>query len=211
MRLKRHNPITNFALRIILWLPFCLLLWYFFAPTLLWPLSILTDWIMVALFPDVIGEVMQLGNEMDVVTSLPLPEEMRAGLPLGYTGDLVFTLNPLIYSYGLPLYTALVIASVGEEGEKWRRWLWGLPLLLLVQLWGVSLDILKTLLFKLGAESANQLTFSPLQKEIVALGYQLGYLILPPVMPVMIWAVFFRDFIVNLVWGCSESETTTMG
>ncbi|WP_419637792.1 exosortase H-associated membrane protein, partial [Thiolapillus sp.] len=39
--------------------------------------------------------------------------------------------------------------------------------------------ILKTLLFKLDPGLSSQLGFSSFQKELVALGYQFGYLILP--------------------------------
>jgi hypothetical protein len=34
----------------------------------------------------------------------------------------------------------------------------------------------------------------------VALGYQLGYLILPSVMPMVIWVVQYRDYLTEMVW-----------
>ncbi|MCU7937106.1 MAG: hypothetical protein KZQ99_19920 [Candidatus Thiodiazotropha sp. (ex Dulcina madagascariensis)] len=198
--LHRIDPVARFALLVVVWLPFCFFMWYFLAPTLNWPLALLTDRIMVTLFPEVIAEIIQLGDRLDVVTRLPLPGEMLARLPEASAGDLVFTVNPLIYSYGLPLFTALVIAVPGEEETKWRYWLWGLPGLLVAQVWGVCFDLLKTLLFNLGPEIAQQMAFSPLQMEVVALGYQLGCLILPPVLPVVIWVVLHREYLAVLVW-----------
>jgi hypothetical protein len=47
-----------------------------------------------------------------------LPPEAIAQMPPGATGELVFSVNPLIYCYNLPLFTALAIAVPGEEGRS---------------------------------------------------------------------------------------------
>ena len=201
----RLNPVGRFFLLVVLWLPFCLFIWYFMAPTVTWPLGLLADWVMTTLFPDRIEAVEQIGDKLDIVTLMPLPKELLAQLPPGSTGDLVFTLNPLIYSYGLALFSALIIAVPGEEATKWRHWLLSLPILLLAQVWGVCFDILRTLLFTMGPETAEQMAFSAAQREMVALGYQLGYLILPPVLPVVIWVILSREYLAALVWGSDEA------
>jgi hypothetical protein len=40
---------------------------------------------------------------------------------------------------------------------------------------------------------------TPLTRELLALAYQLGYLILPAVTPILIWAALHRDFLGELV------------
>ena len=42
---------------------------------------------------------------------------------------------------------------------------------------------------------AEQMGTTPLTRELLALAYQLGYLILPAVAPILIWAAFHRDFL----------------
>ncbi|ODB84861.1 hypothetical protein A3195_07300 [Candidatus Thiodiazotropha endoloripes] len=87
-----------------------------------------------------------------------------------------------------------------DEDLKWNKWLWGLPLLFLFQVWGVCFDGLKTLLFTLGPDVSAQLAFTPLAMDGVALGYQLGYLILPSVLPLVIWVVQYRAYLTEMVW-----------
>ncbi|MET0123307.1 MAG: exosortase H-associated membrane protein [Candidatus Thiodiazotropha sp. 6PLUC9] len=204
LQFRSLNPVAGFILRVIIWLPVCLAGWYYLAPSLVWPVSLLSDWLLTALFPDLIQGVEQLGDRLDIVTLLPLPAELMKGLQPGSSGDLVFTINPLIYSYGLPLFTALAIAAPenpSDEDIKWRNWLWGLPLLLAAQVWGICFDVLKTLIYTLGPEISNQISFSSLEKDGVALGYQLGYLIFPSVLPLTIWVVQYRAYLADMVWG----------
>jgi hypothetical protein len=214
LRFKSLNPVAGFILRVLIWLPVCLAIWYYLAPSLVWPVGLICDGLLVAVLPDVIQAVEQLGDRLDILTLLPVPAEMARGVPSAKGGELVFSLNPLIYSYGLPFYTALVIAAPEDptdEDAKWRNWLWGLPLLLAAQVWGVCFDILKTLLFTLGPEISAKMAFSPIGMEAVALGYQLGYLILPSVLPLTIWVVQYRTYLAGLVWDSTDKLAQPKG
>jgi hypothetical protein len=204
------NPVAGFILRVVIWLPVCLAGWYYLAPSLVFPVALLSDWVLTASFPDVIHGVEQLGDRLDIVTLLPLPASLSKGLQPGSSGDLVFSMNPLIYSYGLPLFTALAIASPehpSDEDIKWSNWLWGLPLLLVAQVWGVCFDVLKTLLYTLGPEVSQRMAFSSIEMDGVALGYQLGYLILPSVLPMTIWVVQYRSYLAEMVWGLAKNSS----
>lgn len=198
------NPVAGFILRVLIWLPVCVAGWYYLAPSLVWPVALLSDWFLTTFFADVIDGVEQLGDRLDIVTLLPLPASLSKGLQPGSSADLVFSMNPLIYSYGLPLFTALTIAAPenpADEDLKWRNWLWGLPLLLVAQVWGICFDVLKTLLYTLGPEISQRMAFSSIEMDAVALGYQLGYLILPSVLPMAIWVVQYRSALADMVWG----------
>ncbi|MEJ2404272.1 MAG: hypothetical protein P8171_08285 [Candidatus Thiodiazotropha sp.] len=197
--MDRRSPVTRFVLNVVFWLLLCLFVWYALAPAISWPLAVLEDLLLGLLFSQQIEAVELLGSQLDVVTRIPLPAEVLSQYPAGMVGDLVVSINPLIYSYGLPLFSALVLATPGGESMKWRQWLIGLPLLLCGQLWGVTMDILKTLLFSFGPETAAHFSMGPLQREALALGYQLGSLILPSVLPLAIWIVLNREFLQTLV------------
>ncbi len=202
-RLRSINPVTAFVLKVVFWLPVCLAGWYYLAPSLVWPVGLFSDWLLTAVFPQIFQAVEQQGSRLDFITRLAPPAELLKGRQPGAGGDLVFSVNPLLYSYGLPLFTALSIATPGAAGNedlKWSRWLWGLPLLALFQVWGVCFDGLKTLLFTLGPEISAQMAFSSLAMEAVALAYQLGYLILPSVLPLVIWVVQYRAYLAEMVW-----------
>jgi hypothetical protein len=98
------------------------------------------------------------------------------------------------------------MATPGDESLKWRRWIVGVLILLLAQTWGVCFEILKTLLFNLGVEINRTMAFSAMQTELTALAYQLGYLILPTVLPVAIWIIQSREFIKKLIKQLPDEE-----
>lgn len=196
------GPVGRFFLAVLLLLPLTFCAWYYLAILITSPLTHVVDWVMAGLFPQVITSVEQQGYVLDVVTRFSPPS--TPGLPAGPTGELVFELNPLIYGYSLPLYTALVLATPGNVNAKWGNWILGMLLLFPVQVWGVCFDILKTLLFRLGTEVGGQLGFSHWQIEGVALGYQFGSLILPAVTPVVLWIAFHRAYLGTLVPGLSR-------
>ncbi|MCB1782281.1 MAG: hypothetical protein KDJ34_19765, partial [Candidatus Competibacteraceae bacterium] len=46
---------------------------------------------------------------------------------------------------------------------------------------------------------AGQMGTTPFTRELLALAYQLGYLILPAMTPILLWAAFHRDFLRELL------------
>jgi len=193
------SPVGRFFLAVLILLPLSFGAWYYMAIVITWPLTYLVDLVMTGLFPQAISAIEQQGYTLDVVTRFAPPS--ASGLPPGRVGEVVFELNPLVYGYGLPLYTALVLATPGKEGAKWGSWILGMLVLFPMQAWGVCFDILKTLLFGLGPEIGGQLGFAQWQIEAVALGYQFGSLILPAVTPVVLWIAFHRSYLATLVPG----------
>jgi hypothetical protein len=189
-------------LAVAAWLPLCFGAWYYMAIVVTWPLTDLMHWLMTGLLPDAIAEVGQQGYRLEVVTRFPPPPQ--PGLPQVPAGELIFELNPLIYGYSLPLYTALTLATPDRDNRNWWLWFTGLPLLFLLQAWGVGFDILKTLAFDLGPEIGARLDLSPWQLEATALGYQFGTLVLPAVGPTVLWLGQHRSFVVGLAPGMAE-------
>lgn len=184
------NPLSRFVLRVVVWLPICFAGWYF--SSILWTLPVAqgSSAISAWLFPDLIAGLYQSGNRLQVVSafSVPMPDQGA-----GAVGELVFAINPLSYGYSIPLYTALVLASPGEDSTRAARWLVATLLLFAFQILGVLTNVLKILLLDLQSESTAVLSLPGWGNEGLAIAYQFGYLILPPVAPIVLWVGQFQD------------------
>ncbi len=200
----RFSPVSRFFWTVVFLLPFTFAAWYFMGILLTMPVAALVELVMRGLFPHAISGIEQHGFLLDILTRFSPPN-----LP---QGELTFRINPMIYGYSMPLYTAILLATPGKEGAKWRHWIIGILILYLVQVFGVCFDILKTLLFEMGGDVARQMHLTAQwQLDAVALGYQFGYLILPAVAPIAIWIAFHRPFIATLAPGLSERLTPDSG
>ena len=78
---------------------------------------------------------------------------------------------------------------------KFWKILLGAAALLPFQSWGIAFDFLVQVGIRLGPEIAAQAGLFGWRREAIALGYQIGSLILPSLMPVVLWAICSRRFI----------------
>ena len=190
------TPLGRFILRVFLWLPLCFGVWYFATILIAVPLALVLDLLMVQVFPDLVRMVTRDGNDLLVVLRLEaLPPDPYLNV---MAPAVAHSIDPVKYGYGLPLYTALVFAAPGTEHEKLGHWMLGVSILFLTQVFGVSAEIIKDLVFSLET-ARQQLGSSALGREVIALAYQLGYLILPSLAPVGMWVVQFRRYLAELV------------
>ena len=181
------TALPRFTLKVFLWLPVCFGVWYFVSILFAVPLASALDPLITWLLPDLVQGVMRRGNALLLIQrTAALGSEAALPVPA-----VAHPINPLIYGYGVPLYSALVLAAPGEDAVKMGRWMVGMLILFLAQVFGLATEILKDLTFGIEAARA-QLNLSAFEYEMVALAYQLGYLILPPLAPILIWAMQFR-------------------
>ncbi len=197
------SALNRFLLQVLLWLPVCFGGWYYFSILFTTPLASIVDALMTWVFPALIERVAQDGNALTVVSRLVVSVEAGGGAT---TGDIVFELNPLKYGYCVPLYTALVLALPGEEAGRTMRWVVGMIVLLAVQVFGVSMEVLKVLVFDIGKEAREILGFADWGYEGLALAYQLGFLILPPVVPIAIWFGQFQDVLPDVIGRATSDD-----
>jgi hypothetical protein len=168
----------RFVLRCLLWLPPAFALWYFAAPLLLAPSVWLAQGLCALGFSDLVRGVTISGSTVTFVTRI------GAG-PAAAGGVVTVDVNLLLYSFGLPLYAALTLAS---RNPRWKRLLAiGYAVLLPFVTWGLVADMLKNIAITSDPAIASQAGFSGWQREAIALAYQLGSLILPAVVPVVLW------------------------
>lgn len=189
------SPIGRFALAVVLWLPICYAAWYFFSIIFTVPLAATLDALLTWRFPQMFSGIEAAGNTLMVTTALTVEHSDPARAAVGLVR---FQVHPLDYGYSVPLYTALVLAAPGNPPEKLLRWMSGVCILFVVQIFGVGTGILKTLAFDSGEEARERLAFTALHLNLLALSFKFGYLIFPPVSPIVIWVVQFRDFVFSL-------------
>jgi len=171
--------IGTFVLRTFLWLPPCFAAWYVSAPYLAAIAGRLARGLVDLVRPGIVSGLERGGIDLVFVTTI----EVRAAA--GQTAVLLPEVNPMIYSYGLALFLALMLAA----RSRWWKILAGAAALLPFQAWGIAFDFLAQVGVKLGPEISAQAGLSGWRAEAIALGYQIGSLILPSLMPVLLWAI----------------------
>jgi hypothetical protein len=184
------RPLPRFILVVLAWLPAAFALWYFAAPILLWPAKLVVEAIALAVFDDLVRAIEQHGAVLTFATTL------RPGQAAATWGQITVDVNALLYSFGLPLYAALVVAA---REPRWPRKLAiGYAVLLPVVAWGVLADFLKNVAITSGPLVASQTGFSSVQREAIVFAFQFGSLILPTVVPAATWVLTHRALLERL-------------
>jgi hypothetical protein len=123
----------------------------------------------------------------------------------GTTDQLGFIVNPLVYTYGLPLLFGLVMGSDTSWLRKIVTLLIGYVVITAVQIWGVVWQSLKMLAFNFGHQTHGVIEEAGISDEVIAICYQLGSLILPALAPIFVWVLMNRPLVEQFVgWGQGE-------
>jgi hypothetical protein len=123
----------------------------------------------------------------------------------GTTEALGFVVNPLVFSYGLPLLFGLVMGSDVSWLRKFSIMLIGYIVITGVQIWGVVWLSLKMLAFNFGAQTHAIVESHGISDSAIAMGYQLGSLILPALAPIFVWVLSNRPLVEQFVgWGADQ-------
>jgi len=182
-------PLTRFIIRVVAWLPVMFALWYLAAPVLMWPVALIVRALADATLHDLVTGVDQ------VMATLTFATTLRPGHALA-RGQVEVEVNLLLYSFGMPLLAALTIAA---RERTWKRKLFlGYLLMLPFIAWGALADFLKNIAITASPTVTAQAGFSSMQREAIAFAFQFGALILPPVVPAVLWVVMHRGFLERL-------------
>jgi hypothetical protein len=189
LRSLRPPRLSAFVLAVLAWLPLTFAVWYFAAPLLLWPSVLVMQAVSAMGFGGLVRGIEQAGSTVTFTTSL------RPGT--GVAGGFVSVdVNLLLYSFGLPLLAALIVAA---REPAWKRHL-AIGYLVLVPFvaWGGLADFLKNVAITAGPAVASQTGFSAAQREVIAFAFQFGSLILPAIVPAIVWVLMHRRFLERL-------------
>ena len=178
--------LTELLILACLWMLFGFMLWYYLSAFHGIPVRVLASKILSYL----------LGS--DFLNIIPNPDrhylfQVQTTIPFqfpdGSREALGFIINPLIFGYGLPLLFGLVMASGVSFLRKLAVLLGGYAAVMLIQVWGVVWQSLKMMAFNFGEDTAQIISDAGISNELIALCYQLGVLILPPLVPIIIWVL----------------------
>jgi len=184
-----RSPLTRFVLAALAWLPVTFGAWYLLGPVLLWPVRLLVQLVARVGMGDLVQAIESGGPSLAFITTL------RPGEGVG-TGVVSVDVNMLVYAFGMPLFAALTIAA--REAKWWRTLAIGYAVMVPFVAWGVLADFLKGIAIVAPAAVASQTGFSGLQRELIAFAYQFGSLILPAVVPAVLWVLLHRAFLERL-------------
>ncbi|MFA7523253.1 MAG: exosortase H-associated membrane protein [Halothiobacillaceae bacterium] len=188
---KPDNPVGRFVLKVLIWLPISFFIWYALAGPLLWPMQPLLE-LGFGMFSDLVEQVRMAHGRLLFETTL------EAQVADGRTGLVTAEINALKYTYNLPLLVALLYAA-SDRHFSFKRLAAIYLLLLPFQIFGVTFDFLAQMLFHAGPEVAAQVGITGWGRELVALGYQFGYLMLPPISAAAIWFWMNKELVVELM------------
>jgi hypothetical protein len=186
------DSLPRFVLRLVAWLPLTFAVWYLADWLLVWPVALLTELITRSTF-DWVKNVEQMGSLVTFVTSLK-PDE--AANPSGVKAVLSVESNVLLFSFGLPMLAALILAA--QEPRRVWMLLIGYAVLLPFQTFSVVADFLKNTAILAGPAVASQTNLNAWQREVIVFCYQFGTLILPTVAPAIVWVLMHRRFLERL-------------
>jgi hypothetical protein len=187
--LPQPLSLKQFVLRLIICLPLAFVAWHFLADAIAWALSYPVDFVRSQFMNRTVVRV-EVGAGM-----LIFPVRADAYSFGGKAVELLLEVDVRLYTYGAPVFAALMIAA----GAKIRFLLLGLLFLLPFQAWGVFFDLLKQLAFPTVEGIPKNLGLEGLPREFIALGYQFGVLILPMLAPVVLAAAFARERVKHLL------------
>ena len=169
--------LKKFILHTFLWLLPCSAVWYFIAQYHSVVVDKLARMLVNEFTAGIVSALERSGLNMVFVTTIKVHPE------LGQTALLTPEVNPLIYTYGLALFFALMLA----ERAKWWKILAGAAVLLLFQSWSIAFEVLAQIM-QFGAEVSDQAGVRGWRLMTVEIGYQLGTFIFPSLIPVILWA-----------------------
>ena len=178
--------LSELLILAFLWMVFGFMLWYYLSAFHGIPVRLLAD--------DILSRL--LGSKF--LNIIPNPDHhylflVQTNIPFqfpdGSREALGFIVNPLVFGFGLPLLFGLVMASGVSFLRKMGVLLVGYVCVMLIQVWGVVWQALKMLAFNFGPDAHQLVVDAGISDELIALCYQLGVLIFPPLVPIILWVL----------------------
>lgn len=191
---------ARYFFRVLLWLPVFFVLWYYLAGLLMIVPAHLSEWVINLIRPGTVLKVGWINRELEYITSftVTVADQLR-------TGNAVVTLNPLLYSWNIPVLLALCY-SVSDKLFSNTRVILAVFALFPMHAWGLVAEFFVTILFRMGDSVTAQIELSQWQRDLAALCYQFGYLMLPVIGAVSVWFLTNRALVQTLIDGSAQPK-----
>ena len=166
--------------------------WYFVSPYLAAPIIAVAGQLMDALFWWVQGyEVKETVGTL--LTTLKVLVNQGGRMMVG---ELTPEVNYRTFGYGLVLFWALLIAS--RPKGLWTKMALGTLILVPSQVFSMCFRWLREALLTSGPDVISQAGVPRWMLEVIAYFDQLGFLIITPLMPILLWLILDRAFVQQL-------------
>ncbi len=193
MSQPQRQPLTRFFLRTLVLLVVLTGVWSQVSQWTSRPVSTLTHMALEFGAPYWVESVKKSPELIEVQSRLQVAVQ-------GRVGEVIVGANPSHYAYSLPILWALLLAVGGLD--RVGKLALGYTLLLPTQTFSLTMDLLKQMAMAMAVPGgARALHIGQWQLELIGLGYQLGALVLPTVVPIAIWLVLDRAYAKQLIEG----------
>ena len=197
--MRRPSVLTMFALSAFAWVIALTLAWTKVSAWTSYPVGVLAHIALEQTAPMWVREARLTPGSMEVDTAVAIPVAQAGGRMAEFTVEV----SPSRYAYGLPIFLALLLAARGK-GRGWRAAA-GYALLLPAQAFSLTMSLLMQIVLTAQTD-IRLLRISQWQMEAIVYGYQVGALVLPTLVPVLLWLWLDRQFVTDvLVRGWRES------
>lgn len=226
-----RSPLKPFVLTAAFWLPAMFFLWFLFSSPVAFPVVRLLAALFGGWMPELVQDVHQEFHQLVYAYQVQVQVPGMGSAALMIEEQRV---NVLIYAYGLPLFLGLVMATPLSWARTFGQAALGLLVLTLAESFGVGTRMLFDMAFgagpavhaglaEQGVAAAGPIAASAeayvrtvlaghgLPLDLVALLYQFGYLVVPAVVPVVLWIALNRQFLETLVGWRQEPGTGSAG
>jgi hypothetical protein len=199
LAMRRPSALTIFVLSAFAWVIVLTLAWTKVSAWTSYPVGLLAHIALEQSAPMWVRDVHLSPGAMEVDTAISVPVAEAAGR----RGEITIEASPARYAYSLPIFLALLLAARGKG--RVGRALAGYALLLPFQ--AFSLTMYSLMQMMLAAQlNIRLLRISQWQMELIVYGYQVGALVLPTLVPILVWLWMDRRFVNDvLVRGWRES------
>ncbi|MDD2925648.1 exosortase H-associated membrane protein [Rhodoferax sp.] len=184
------SVIGGFFARALLYLIPALTLWYWARHYVVMPVAWLAETFMRFFFPGWVSGSELVGITQTLITRLAVPHAS------GRLTDLTPEVSVLTFCYGLPLLLALFLAA-RAKGLWWKMPVCAIGLLPF-QAWGVCFAWLVQVAVQSGPYTRTTTYFTEWDTNLIGLGYQLGFLLWPTLVPMLMWLYLERGFVITV-------------
>lgn len=192
MRRPRFSPLSVFILSALGWMVLLTALWSQVSAWTSYPVGVLAQSALESTAPMWVRQVHLKPGHMEVDSTIEVPIPSAGWRK----AEITVEANPGRYAYGLPLLLALLLAARGTG--RLARAAAGYALLLPAQAFSLVLYVLMQLVLAAQLD-LRILRLSAWQLEAIVYGYQAGSLVLPTLVPIMLWLWLDRAFFVRVV------------
>lgn len=194
--MRKPSVLTRFVLLAFGLMIGLTLLWTKVSPWTSYPVGVLTHVALEQTVPLWVRAVHQRPGNLEVETAVEVAVQ-QAG---GRRGEITVDADPGRYAFGLPIFVALLLAAwlVSRHRGVALRAVLGYLILLPVQTFSMVMYLLMQIAMSAGL-SLNAMRLDAWQLETIVYGYQVGVLVLPTLVPVLVWLWLDRRFFQDVV------------